>query len=287
MKLSVHGRISDVTGLVLARADTSYSAAGMLELRQRRPGCAPGIDTRRDRSNRGFQWLTFATIRRASRLPGSRTDADIDEGLRAYMLKVYNLMALGLVITGVAASALISLATTNPASAVATLATARCHGLAPLLTAGCRDARSAGIGVLPELPHPHDERLGRADAFWVYRRPDGPVAVVDLPGLHGAEHRQTFFVTAAAFGALSLYGYTTKRDLTAMGSFLIMGVFGLIIAMVVNIFLQSSAHAVRHLGDRRADLRGPDRLRHAEDQGDVFRRRRACSSPAARRSWAR
>ncbi len=52
---------------------------------------------------------------------------------------------------------------------------------------------------------------------------------------------QTFFVTAASFGALSLYGYTTKRDLTAMGSFLIMGVFGLIIAMLVNIFLQSPA----------------------------------------------
>ncbi len=52
---------------------------------------------------------------------------------------------------------------------------------------------------------------------------------------------QTFFITAAAFGALSLWGYTTKRDLTGMGSFLIMGVFGLIIAMVVNIFLQSSA----------------------------------------------
>ena len=52
---------------------------------------------------------------------------------------------------------------------------------------------------------------------------------------------QTFFITAASFGALSLYGYTTKRDLTGMGSFLIMGVFGLIIAMVVNIFLASPA----------------------------------------------
>jgi FtsH-binding integral membrane protein len=52
---------------------------------------------------------------------------------------------------------------------------------------------------------------------------------------------QTFFATAAAFGALSLYGYTTKRDLTAMGSFLIMGLFGLVIAIVINIFLQSSA----------------------------------------------
>jgi FtsH-binding integral membrane protein len=52
---------------------------------------------------------------------------------------------------------------------------------------------------------------------------------------------QTFFVTAAAFGGLSLYGYTTKRSLSAMGSFLIMGVFGIIIASIVNIFLQSSA----------------------------------------------
>jgi FtsH-binding integral membrane protein len=52
---------------------------------------------------------------------------------------------------------------------------------------------------------------------------------------------RTFFITAASFGALSLWGYTTKRDLTGMGSFLIMGVFGLIIAMIVNIFLQSSA----------------------------------------------
>ena len=52
---------------------------------------------------------------------------------------------------------------------------------------------------------------------------------------------QTFFITAASFGALSLFGYTTKRDMTAMGSFLIMGVFGLIIAMVVNIFLASPA----------------------------------------------
>jgi FtsH-binding integral membrane protein len=52
---------------------------------------------------------------------------------------------------------------------------------------------------------------------------------------------QTFFITATAFGGLSLWGYTTKRDLTGMGTFLVMGVIGLIIAMVVNIFLQSPA----------------------------------------------
>jgi FtsH-binding integral membrane protein len=54
---------------------------------------------------------------------------------------------------------------------------------------------------------------------------------------------QTFFVTAASFGALSLYGYTTKRDLSAFGSFMVMGLFGILIASLVNIFLQSSAMA--------------------------------------------
>ena len=57
----------------------------------------------------------------------------------------------------------------------------------------------------------------------------------------GASIVQTFFVTAAAFGSLSLYGYTTKRDLSAMGSFMVMGLFGIIIASIVNIFLASSA----------------------------------------------
>ncbi|MGQ3296159.1 MAG: Bax inhibitor-1/YccA family protein, partial [Shinella sp.] len=57
----------------------------------------------------------------------------------------------------------------------------------------------------------------------------------------GASIAQTLFVTAAAFGSLSLFGYTTKRDLSAMGSFLVMGLFGLIIASLVNLFLQSSA----------------------------------------------
>ena len=56
----------------------------------------------------------------------------------------------------------------------------------------------------------------------------------------GASITRVFFISAASFGALSLWGYTTQRDLTGMGSFLIMGLFGLIIAMIVNIFLKSS-----------------------------------------------
>ena len=103
----------------------------------------------------------------------------------------------------------------------------------------------------------------------------------------GASITRVFFISAASFGALSLYGYTTQRDLSPIGSFLIMGLIGLILAMVVNIFLKSTRARLRDLGRRRADLRRPDRLGHAEDQGDVRRRWTTAPSPAARRSWAR
>ena len=78
-----------------------------------------------------------------------------------------------------------------------------------------------------------------------------------------------FFISAASFGALSLYGYTTQRDLSAMGSFLIMGLFGIIIASLVNIFLKSSGldWAISVIGV--GVFAGPHRLRHAADQGDV------------------
>ena len=96
--------------------------------------------------------------------------------------------------------------------------------------------------VLPVVQDPVDERGCGADHLLGLCGPGRPVAV-DRSSWSTPAHSitQTFFVTAAAFGALSLYGYTTKRDLSALGSFLIMGVVGLIIAMVVNIFLQSSA----------------------------------------------
>ena len=91
----------------------------------------------------------------------------------------------------------------------------------------------------------------------------------------------------ATFGAMSLYGYTTKRDLTGLGSFLFMGLIGIVIATLVNIFLASLGAAVRDLGDRRARLHRPHRLRHAEDQGDVLRRATTARRGRARRSWAR
>ena len=87
----------------------------------------------------------------------------------------------------------------------------------------------------------------------------------------GQSIARVFFITAGTFGAMSLYGYTTKRDLSQFGSFLIMGLIGIIIASVVNIFIGSIGAAVRRQRDRRAGVHRPHRLRHAADQGDVLR----------------
>jgi FtsH-binding integral membrane protein len=78
-------------------------------------------------------------------------------------------------------------------------------------------------------------------AFWVFAAAMGASLSSIFLVYTGQSITQVFFVTAAAFGALSLWGYTTKKDLSGWGSFLVMGVFGIIIAALVNIFLQSSA----------------------------------------------
>ena len=179
--------------------------------------------------------------------PGSRVDTSIDEGLRAYMIKVYNLMALGLAITGVAALATVMMATTNdPASAVATL------GNGKMLTAfGAMLYGSplrwvvmlAPLGMVFFLSaRVHTMSLsGAQTAFWVFAGLMG-LSLSSIFLVYTTQSIvQTFFITAAAFGGLSLWGYTTRRDLTGMGTFLFMGLIGLIIAMVVNIFLASPA----------------------------------------------
>jgi FtsH-binding integral membrane protein len=178
---------------------------------------------------------------------GTRVDTGIDEGLRAYMLKVYNLMALGLAITGLAALGTVMLATTNdPAAAAATLGNGKMLTalgtalyasplrwvvmLAPLGMVFFLSARIQTLSV-----------SAAQTMFWVFAALMGLSLSSIFLVYTTASITQTFFITAASFGALSLFGYTTKRDLTGWGSFLIMGVFGLIIAMVVNIFLASPA----------------------------------------------
>lgn len=163
---------------------------------------------------------------------GVQADASIDEGLRAYMLRVYNIMAMGLGITGVAAYGTYMLASTNPAFAQLLYASPLrwVVMLAPLAMVFFLSFRIEKMSV-----------SAAQTTFWVYAAMMGLSLSSIFIVFTGASITQTFFVTAASFGALSLYGYTTKKDLSGLGSFLIMGVFGLIIAMVVNIFLQSSA----------------------------------------------
>lgn len=178
---------------------------------------------------------------------GTRGDAAIDEGLRAYMLRVYNLMALGLAITGVAALGFYSLATTgDPAAGVAQVK----EGLY-LTQLGVTVWTTPLKWVVMLAPlalvfflsfRVHKMSVSAAQTtFWIYAGLVGLSLSTVFLVFTSESIVKTFFITAASFGALSLWGYTTKRDLTGMGSFLIMGLFGLIIAMVVNIFLQSSA----------------------------------------------
>ena len=166
---------------------------------------------------------------------GAQTGAMIDEGLRAYMLKVYNLMALGLAITGVAAYLSFQFAFANGeltafGQAIYVSPLKWVVILAPLALVFFLSFRIHTMTV-----------AAAQTTFAVYAALVGLSLSSIFLIYTGQSVVQTFFVTAASFGALSLYGYTTKRDLSAMGSFLIMGLFGLIIASLVNIFLASSA----------------------------------------------
>lgn len=156
----------------------------------------------------------------------------IDEGLRAYMLRVYNYMAAGLAITGVVAFAMATYAMSNPAFAQAVYGSALkwLIMLAPLGMVFYLSARIHKMSV-----------SGAQTAFWVFAALMGASLSSIFLVYTGSSIARVFFITAAAFGGLSLYGYTTHKDLSGWGSFLFMGLIGIIIASIVNLFLASSA----------------------------------------------
>ena len=162
---------------------------------------------------------------------GARVEG-IDQGLRAFMLGVYNNMAMGLAVTGLVAYASAYLAQTNEAffQAVYVSPLKWVIMLAPL-------AFVFGLSAMVQRMQPATARL----VFLAFAAVMGLSMSSIFLVFTGESIARTFFITAASFGALSLWGYTTKRDLTTWGSFLIMGVVGLIIAMIVNLFLASSA----------------------------------------------
>ncbi|MDM9621382.1 hypothetical protein A6U87_18810 [Rhizobium sp. AC44/96] len=164
-----------------------------------------------------------------------QTGEMIDQGLRSYMLKVYNLMALGLAITGLAAYFAFTFAVSDGqltafGAAIYTSPLKWIVIFAPLAMVFFLSFRINSMSV-----------SAAQTTFAVYAALVGLSLSSVFLIYTGQSVVQTFFVTAASFGALSIYGYSTKRDLSAMGSFLIMGLFGLIIASIVNIFLASSA----------------------------------------------
>jgi FtsH-binding integral membrane protein len=164
-----------------------------------------------------------------------RTDAAIDQGLRSYMLKVYNLMALGVALTGLVAYAASQAAISNHeltafGQAIYLSPLRWVVILAPLAVVFFLSFRIQQMSL-----------FAAQLSFWIYAGLVGLSLSTIFIVYTGASIVQTFAVSAASFAALSLYGYTTKRDLSAMGSFMIMGLFGLILASLVNIFLASSA----------------------------------------------
>jgi len=165
---------------------------------------------------------------------GADSAAGFDAGLRAHMLSVYNYMASGVLLTGVIAL-LFAQGETPEASLAGQIfmqpgITKWIVMLAPL---GLVMWLSFGINKLS---------LGAAKGiFWAYAALMGASLSTIFLAYTGGSIAQTFFATAAGFGALSLYGYTTKRDLSGMGKFLLMGLVGIIIASLGNMFFQSSA----------------------------------------------
>lgn len=161
---------------------------------------------------------------------------ELDAGLRSYMLKVYNYMGGGLVITGVLAY----LFGTVPAlQNLLYVETARGIGMSPL---GWIVTFAPLALVFFFSFRLSSMSLGAAQAtFWAFSALMGMSLSSVFMLYTGVSIARIFFITAATFGAMSLYGYTTKRDLTGFGSFLFMGLIGIVIASIVNIFLASPA----------------------------------------------
>jgi uncharacterized protein len=154
------------------------------------------------------------------------TQVGIDTGLREYMLRIYNYMASALALTGIVAYVFAGYLETNRAflhSPVMWLIILAPFGLVMLLSFGINKLSAAAAQGI----------------FWLYAGLMGLSMSTIFLTYTGASIARVFFITAGTFAGMSLYGYTTKRDLSQMGPFLFMGLIGIVIASVVNMFLQN------------------------------------------------
>ena len=158
-----------------------------------------------------------------------------DVGLRSYMLSVYNYMASGVLLTGIVAMLFAPYAgqvlisqNGRGMSGLGWIVTLSPLAIVFAMSFGAQRMRTSTLQLL----------------FWAFAALMGLSMSTLFLVYTGASIAQTFFATSAAYLGLSLYGYTTKRDLSGFGTFLIMGVVGILVAMVVNMFLQSTAMAL-------------------------------------------
>jgi len=163
----------------------------------------------------------------------------MDEGLRAYMLKVYNFMASGILLTGIVAYISFNMAVVTDGSVIVSFTE---FGNALFFSGLKWIVMLAPLGVVFYMSF-GIKKMSSAKAqtvFWIFAALMGLSLSWILLIYTQTSIARVFFITSATFGAMSIYGYTTKRDLTKLGSFLFMGLIGIIIASLVNIFLKSS-----------------------------------------------
>ena len=205
--------------------------------------------------------MDFTTISNAKSKQG------FDEGLRSYMLKIYNYMAMALLLTGVMAygtlnfpplmNLMYDIGSNGEFLGRSTLGTI--ITFAPL-----------GIAIFFFMGMARMSVQTAQTTFWIYAALMG-MSLSSLGLVYtGQSLARTFFICSAVFGSMSLYGYTTKRDLTSMGSFLVMGLIGLIVVTLINLFLQSPSNSFCYIIYRRCYLYGSYCLEHTEAKSYVL-----------------
>src|SRR5271166_4521138 len=178
----------------------------------------------------------FAT---ATRGVGAGRAVAIDAGLRAYMIRVYNYMAMGVGLTGVVAWLTFNAAVSTSAGGRLVLTSfgqAIYGGPAVIILM----LGTLGLVMFISFRIQYLQPATALALFMGYAALLGLMLSSVFLAYTGVSVTRVFFISAASFGALSLYGYSTTRSLSAMGSFLVMGMFGLLVAIVVNIFLKST-----------------------------------------------
>jgi FtsH-binding integral membrane protein len=151
-----------------------------------------------------------------------------DEGLRNYMLKIYNYMALALVLTGISAFATLSI------PVLSNLMSQTGFGMVIMVS-------PVLIALYFFMGFGKMSIQTAQTLFWVYAVLTGMSLSYIMLMYTGESIARTFFICASVFGAMSIYGYTTQRDLTSIGTFLVMGLIGLIVVSIINMLLQSPA----------------------------------------------